>query len=396
MKKFFVIALALIIAVGFAADAAFAGDLSVSGAMRVRAWATDNTDLNDAVDDEKKYWDQRFRVAATVTGAEGITGHLRFDFAEDTWADSDWATYRYGESSELQVDRAYLQVDQEKFKIKAGQQYIGLGNTIAYDNQQLGLLVDIKEVLPVTLTLGVVKEDEGDPLEDAEDDVDHYLVNVAYAADAFSLNVFAAMVQDQADDPDEPTMFGAQVKTTVAGFALNAEANMFSGCNDATDVDYVGTQLYVNAEKKVSDQLTAGLDVVFAQGTDDAGETQLTQIGDNFNDWTLNDRGPYNADISSYDDMDPTGTSGGSMGAGVYADYAAMEGLLVQVALLYLTIPENDASDVDSVMTYNLGLTYDLAPNTTLVGVYHGGSIDGGPDDLEHSSVMSARLQIKF
>lgn len=399
MKKFFIIALAIIFAVGFAADMAIADEaLDVSGAVRVRAFTKNEVDFDDAQDQELKYWDQRFRMAVTVTGAEGVTGHLRFDFAEDVWADPDWEGSRYGSGSELQVDRAYLQVDQETFKIKAGQQYIGLGNTIGYDNQQTGLLVDIKEVLPVTLTLGVIKSDEGATTDDevAEDDVDHFLVNVAYASDAFSLNIFAA--QQQAESDDEPMLIGAQVKTTVAGVAINGELNSFSG-DDGAGTDYIGTQLYVNAEKKFSDQLTAGLDVTYAQGTDDAGETQLTQIGDNFNDWTIHDRGPFNADLTLFDDMNPaaagvSGASGGVMGAGIYADYAAMEGLLFQASVISMTIPE-DAWGVDSALSFNLGLSYDLAPNTTLAAQYHSTSVDADVD-VDTATVMAARLQISF
>ncbi len=383
MKKFFIIALALIVAVGFAADMAFAGDLSVSGTMRVRAWSIDDGT------NEADYWDQRLRTAVTFTGAEGISGHLRLDFSEITWGDAGF-THRPSDATELQVDRAYLQVVQENYKIKAGQLFAGLGNTIAYDNNCTGLLVDIKNVLPVTLTLGVVKQAEGTTT--ADDDTDHLLANVAYATDAYSLNIFTAMQQD--DGNDEPMLIGAQVKTTVADIALNAELDMFSG-DDGAGKDYVGTQLYVNAEKKINDQLTAGLDVIYAAGTDDATETQMTTLNAAvFADWCIMDRGPFNADISLFDEMEPT-ANGGSMGAGVYADYAATEDLLVQASVLYLTIPE-DAAAVDSVMVFNVGLSYDLAPNTTLAVQYNMADFDEPVTDPDAVTTMVARLQIKF
>ena len=137
MKKFFIIALAIIFAVGFAADMAFAGDLSVRGTMRVRAWSTDNTDFNDASDDESKYWDQRLRTAFTFTAAEGISAHLRLDFAEIAWGSTDWAGSRPETvDNELQVDRAYLQIVQEGYKIRAGELYASLGicNHCTYDS----------------------------------------------------------------------------------------------------------------------------------------------------------------------------------------------------------------------------------------------------------------------
>ena len=399
MKKFFIIALALIVAVGFAADMAFAGDLSTSGTMRVRAWNIDDGNVT------QEYWDQRFRLAATFSAAEGISGHLRLDFNENAWGNQDWSGSRSVGDNELQVDRAYLQVAQENYKIKAGQLYAGLGGNSAYDNNQYGILVDIKNVLPVTLTLGFIKVDEDQTTtttdndltdEDGFEDVDHYLANVAYASGAFSLNVFTVMQMDDLDaTKDTPTLFGAQVKTSVAGIALNAEVDMFSGDSETTD--YIGTQMYVNAEKKISDQLTAGLDVVYAQGTDDTDETQLTQLGDNFSDWTLMDRGPFNADITDFDDFDPDGDSGGVMGAGVYVDFAAMESLLLQAAVMSYSIPEDgtDPNVTDAVMAINVGVSYDLAANTTLAGQYNLVTRDDD-NDTDDVTTLVARLQIKF
>ena len=156
------------------------------------------------------------------------------------------------------------------------------------------------------------------------------------------------------------------------------------------------THLYVNAEKKINDQLTAGLDVVYAQGTDDAGEAQLTTVNDAvFADWCIMDRGPFNADLAYFDEMDPSGASGGSMGAGVYADYAAMEGLLLQASVLNLTVPESDTALVDSVMVFNVAATYDLCPGTTLAAIYN--SVDFDDDaDTDAVTTLAARLQISF
>ena len=397
MKKFFIIALAIIFVAPFVADMAIAGDLSTSGTMRVRAWSIDDGTT------EKEYWDQRFRLGATFSAAEGVSAHLRLDFNENVWGNQDWSVSRSVGDNELQVDRAYLQIDQEKYKIKAGQLYAGLGGISAYDNNQYGILADIKDLGPVTLTLGFLKldEDQTAPGTDLTDDspfedLDHYIANVAFASGAYSANVFTAVQMDDTVAADEPSMFGANVKTTIADIALFVELDTFTG--DSASVDYIGTQLYVNAEMKFSDQLTGGVDLVYAEGTDDSTEIQLTQLGDNFSDWTLMDRGPFQADITAFDDMDPSGQNGGSMGGGVYVDFAAMDDLLVQASIFTYSMPEdgtNPANIVDSVLGFNLGLSYDLAKNATMAAQYNTYEFDDALDTDAVDTIV-ARLQVKF
>ncbi len=423
MKKFFVIALAIIFVAPFVADMAIAGDLSTSGSMRVRAWSID-----DGSKKVEEYWDQRFRLGATFSAAEGVSAHLRLDFNENAWGNQDWSGSRSVGDNELQVDRAYLQVDQERYKVKAGQLYAGLGGISAYDNNQYGVLVDIKDLGPVTLTLGFLKVDEdqttptvGDstvpapqrsPVVDNDltdekgyEDLDHWIANVAFATGAFSLNVFTALQMDDTDKEDEKTMFGANVKTSIANIALFAEVDVFSGDRSAdaefpavTNTDYIGTQLYVNAERKFGDKITGGVDLVYAEGTDDPTETQLTQLGDNFSDWTLMDRGPFQADITDFDDMDPSGNNGGSMGGGVYVDFAAIEKLLIQASIFSYSMPEdgtNLANIVDSVLGFNIGLSYDLAKNATLAAQYNTYEYDDALDTDAVDTIV-ARLQVKF
>ena len=397
MKKFFIIALAIIFVAPFVADMAIAGDLSTSGSMRVRAWSIDDGTT------EMEYWDQRFRLGATFSAAEGVSAHLRLDFNENVWGNQDWSGSRSVGDNELQVDRAYLQIDQEKYKIKAGQLYAGLGGISAYDNNQYGILADIKDLGPVTLTLGFLKldEDQTAPGTDLTDDspfedLDHYIANVAFASGAYSANVFTAVQMDDTVAADEPSMFGANVKTTIADIALFVELDTFTG-DSATD-DYIGTQLYVNAEMKFSDQLTGGVDLVYAEGTDDSTEIQLTQLGDNFSDWTLMDRGPFQADITDFDDMDPSGNSGGSMGGGVYVDFAAMDDLLIQASIFSYSMPEDGtdpANIVDSVLGFNLGLSYDLAKNATVAAQYNTYEFDDALDTDAVDTIV-ARLQVKF
>ena len=161
MKKLTICLLAVVFIAGVFAQSAIADDrLSLSGSMRVRAWSLENySDFDsDNGTDKLQYWDQRFRLAATIKVAEGVTGHLRFDFAEEEWGNDDWRTVRYVGDNELQVDRTYLQVEKDLFVLKAGQILFGLGNYIVYDSQRTGVGLTLK--LPVTVTLVYTKEDE--------------------------------------------------------------------------------------------------------------------------------------------------------------------------------------------------------------------------------------------
>ena len=134
MKKFTILAIAAIFTIGMIADVAVAEErLALDGSMRVRAWNWSVADADDA-----NYVDQRLRVGATINVADGVKVVTRMDFAEDFWGSDNWASFRYNENTELQVDRAYLDVTKGMVNVKAGQALFALGNYIAYDNNGTG------------------------------------------------------------------------------------------------------------------------------------------------------------------------------------------------------------------------------------------------------------------
>ncbi len=278
------------------AGVASAGErLDLSGQMRVQGFAIENyDDLNGDVDTDKEAWfAMRFRLGAKLNVMEGVTANLRFDFSEDTWGSDNWSGARYGAGSELQVDRAYLQVDQKSYMFKIGQLYQGLGNSIAVDQNTTGLTMQLK--LPVTVDLMYAKFDENGANNDdgTNDDSDFYAFNVGYAQDKTSFNAFVAMVDNKNFADDSATIvFGLQGATELKGINLNAELNVFTG-NTHIDVDpdpddavhdwqqrdAVGTQLYVDANITVADAKVGGL-FLYAMGTDKADEIQMTHISD--------------------------------------------------------------------------------------------------------------------
>ncbi len=422
MRKWLCILLALGFIAGFVAEAAIADErLKLSGAVRVRGWITDDFDFDSTTDDEEKFWDQRFRMAAAIQANENVSGHLRFDFAEDFWGSDNWGGSRFDESSELQVDRAYLQIADDWFTFRAGQQFLGLGQDIVYDNQGTGLMATFK--LPVTIRLGYTMESEGGSRTDTSsptsaalntEDTETYFAEVGWASDMWSVDAYYATQVDDSPAADEPSVFGAVVKANLGMFNIGLEGSFFGGevGTGASKIDYVGTQFWGEITARLTEQLKLGVDLVYAKGTDDPTESQKVFITD-FEDWSLEDRGPFNTDILTLgaDGVFDVGYVGaelgfndhqGSVGAGIFADFAVMEGLLLQGQYMYLTPQEDNVAIgqvVESISLFNIGAEYEIAPKATFAAQYHYLSPDldsSVSPNADEATAIVGRFQIKF
>ncbi len=406
MKKLLVAMIAMAFIVGLVADMAVAEErLSLSGQVRVRAWSTENYDFTDTVNDEQSFWDQRFRMQAVVSPADGVKGVLRFDFAEDVWGSANWAKHRYNEGSELQVDRAYLDVTKGIVNVKAGQQYMGLGNSFAYDNNQTGLQLTI--ATPVVVRLGYAKIDENAdgtdaPYTDEEDlgtaDVDHYFINIGYKSDVFSIDGFYAMQKDDQTN-DEPVLYGFLAKFGVGPVNVIAELDAFSG-DDGAGTDYTGIQFIADASMAMSDAFTLGVDLIYSDGTNDAGEVKTTRFPNAFfGSMYYSDYGAFATDITPLGDgdvFDPADTGAGAMGGGVYVKFAPMDTLTLYGQLAYLTADEDFSGGFDSGLVGNLSAEYLLVQNTTLAGGVCYVDADVNDGDTDPFLAYVARLQISF
>ena len=399
MRKLLVLltAVALLVAFTVPAMAAEKERLQLKGTMRVRAWDKVNYSDWDSNNDADKYsyWDQRFRLVATINAAEGVSGHLRFDFAEDDWGSDNWAGARYGEGSELQVDRAYLQVVKGMFKVKAGQLYQGLGNSIVVDSNTTGLTVELN--LPVKLTLMYAKFDENGSRTDDDafgtEDHDFYALNVNFTTEAFAVSAFYAMRDDKAAE-DSNNVMGVRAVSAFGPVKLNVELGLFGGSNDTAGTDYIGQQLYGNAEMAAAENLKVGADIFYATGTDDPDEAQLTELTD-FGSFVKSDRGAFETLIGPLprNEFDPFGENGGVTGFGIYANYIVAEPLLLQAHAGYFT-PQEDVT-IDNVTVFNLTAMYTLTPGATLSAGYNQTAPDGDTD-FDAASLMAMRLQIAF
>lgn len=426
MKKLLVAIIAMAFIVGLVADMAVAEDrLSLSGQVRVRAWKVDNRDYSDAVEDEVSYWDQRFRMQAVVSPADGVKGVLRMDFSEHQWGTvnglvGNTPRPRAGTNEQFQVDRAYIDVTKGIVNIKAGQQYMGLGNSFAYDGNNTGLQFTINT--PVVIRLGYSKEHEGfitgdanldgvtlpgevtnNGLTDEEalgtEDTDHYFINVGYKSDVFSIDGFYAMQTDDSAAGAEPTLMGVLAKFGVGPVNVIAELDSFGGDN-AAGVDYTGIQFVADASMAMSDAFTLGVNLIYSDGTNDAGEVKTTRFpGAFFGSMYYSDYGAFATDIAPLGDgdvFDPGDTGAGAMGAGVYAKFAPMDTLTLYGQLAYLTSDEDFSGGFDSGLVGNLSAEYLMVQNTTLAaGISY---VDADVNDFDTDPFLAyvARMQITF
>ncbi len=408
--------------------------LDLSGTLRVRAWSKENSNWGDADTADQQFWDQRMRIEGVIAPADGVKGVFRIDFAEDTWGSTNWEGSRYGSGTELQVDRAYLDVTKGMFNVKAGQQYMGLGNNFAYDDNALGLQFTLKT--PVVVRFGYNKRTEnststttysvdpgpdgilgtGDDItvptttvttdshdETNGEDQDRYFLDVGYKSDAFSVNAFYAMQTDGDDaTQDEPTLMGVMAKFAVGPANIMAEINSFGGSVGDT-VDYVGMQFIGDVSMKFSDAFTAGVNLVYSSGEDEADEEKITKMPGAFGSCAYSDLGPFNTDIMAFggdDVFDPASTNSGAMGAGVYVKFMPLDVLSIHGQFVYLTGVEdgtNDGDKMDSGMVAGVGIDYQLVQNANIAAEYLMADYDTVNDaDVEAKNVMVARIQIAF
>jgi hypothetical protein len=410
MKKLLVIFLVL----AFVAPAMAADNLDVSGQVRIRSWDTENFgDFDDDnAADKGEYFEQRFRLQATIKANDQVKAVTRVDFAEDEWGSSDWSTHRYNENSELQVDRAYLDITTGPVNIKAGQQFYAVGQSQVIRNNKPGIQITIKT--PVVIELGYSVEQDQD--QGATDDEANMHLSLTYAADAFSVEGFYGQQVTNAgaagadDTEDTRTVFGVNGKFGIGPVKINTELALFGGDNDqagAAAVDYVGTQFNVDADMKLSDMIQIGADLIYSDGTDSADEEKIAYIGDVFGRLNRSEGGSGNniyagdlAPLGADDVFDPFNGNQGSIGLGVDVIITPMAGLDILAHVMYLTSAEDTAGETgyDNALLYNLGVTYAIAPKAKF-GLYYTAVDPEAEDsdvDADTASNIGGLLQIAF
>jgi hypothetical protein len=439
MKKLLVAFIAVAFVFGIIAQSAIAEDrLSMSGAMRVRAWNKNNYEDfdSDTKTDEDSFFDQRFRLQSIITPADGVKAVLRCDFAENVWGSDNWSTLRYSEAddhtAELQVDRAYLDVTKGILNVRAGQFWQPLGDGNAYANQQTGLAFTFNT--PVKIMAIWFKESEGGDTTDADEedqadpntdpstqDVDQYVLDLAYATDTFSIEGFyAAQVDSQSDEDTESnsdattnaTLFGIFVKAAAGPLNIKAEIDSFGGSMDtgAAETDLMGLQFIGDVSMALNDQVTLGGNLVYSNAEDeDADEEKITKFPNaGIFPTVYTDYGAFNTDIEPLkvssatggDIFSPLASDNGVWGAGIYGKFNPMETVTIWGQIMYLVgLEEFDNTDgeFDNGTIFNVSAQWAFTQNAHVALGYNYTAVSLKDDvDTDPAQALAARIQIDF
>ncbi len=378
MKKVLLALVVLLFAVSVYAESR----LDLSGQMRIRGKSFENlSNFNDDDDSDKEnYFDQRLRIAGKINVAEGITVNFRLDFDEETWG-----TQGSHGTSEIQTDRAYIQIDKDMYRLRAGRQLFALGNYIALDHNGVGFLATLKT--PVSITAGYVKVSEGGAKSDEDDlgteDATAYVLNLGYKMkDIANINAFYGYQDNgQSDAFDElnKSVIGLQADGKLGLIGYNVEYNYYTGENDTHNYDYVGNQFYGDLNVNVG-MFKAGTEVFYAMGTDKTDEDQITNLAGEYGLW--DDFVPM-GDFADSDIMDLAFSDGytnhgvfeldenaGSMGIVPYVSVSPMDKLSLMANVGYFEPEEDTVTELDSVITAVLTADYKLYKNVGLKGQY--------------------------
>lgn len=420
MKKVLIALVVLLFSVSVYAESR----LDLSGQMRIQAFSFENFgDWNDDTkSDEEDYFKQRLRIYGKINVAEGISVHLRFDFAEE-----EWGTEGGHSDTNIDEDRAFIQIDKDMYRLRAGRQLFALGNYIAVDLNGVGFLATLKT--PVALTLGYVKVSEGNGLSDESDlgseDITVYVANANYKNEFINVNGFFGYEDGGDYNYDKGTYYvdnGERVYPNVVGYTAdgneifsedvsgkgelknedgtsngeynrwvlglqadgkvgllgyNLEFNHFSGEIDDEDMDYVGDQFYGDIYGNIG-IFKVGAELFYAMGTDDENETQITNLGGEYGLWDdfVPMGGFADTDVmdlafaSDYENhgVFRLGENAGSVGAVPYVQVTPIDKLTLGAHVGYFEPEEDSVTNLDSVMVAVLTADYKLYDNVGLRG----------------------------
>jgi len=402
--------------------------LKVNGGLRLRAFNLDNeTTYAEDVDDNQKYYDYRFRLGLAITVAEGITANLRTDLQDD----EKWGFDRVGPGDSylgrstivapaagsnaksagtaMVTDRAYLRVEKDMFILQAGQIFQAFGDrgaASAYAPQDHGIALRLK--LPVTVDLNYFKIDEGTSVIDEDDaakDVDGYAAQVAYSSDMFTAAAYYAMQSDGKDSKVEPNVIGLWGNVKIGPVKVRAALDMFGGSSDAADVDYMGTQLWLNGQMNFTKSIDAGLNIYYAMAqSDDGSDQQLTAMPGKFGGFEPMEYGVQ----TLADGLDPAGNNtpfdlegqgAGTMGADVYGHFGIMDGAITFAAQLGYAMPQDDDITAwENTLYYEGSVSWAFAPKAELLGVAYGRSVSSEDDAFGTESPIgfAALCEVNF
>lgn len=356
MKKL-VLVLAIALIAAFSAPA-FASDFSAGGHYRFEGI------YNDAggATQKTQYFDQRMRVAFNWQVNDNVSAILRGDFAESAWG----GTYRPAAGhSTIMIDRAGVKIKQGAMTLEVGiiEPNLGLGTNWSYQMQ--GLKADF-DMNPVTLSLIYGKESENGSNIDsgATDDLNLFAGELKYSADGFTAGVHAASQREESNSTNK-NGYGFYFVAPVGPGTLQGEIVTFDGTASAT-TDYAGTQMHVTFGMPLSEALSAGVTLVWAQDVNAADEVQITTVQDDANFVLLDFAGAlgYNNGLGGCGIFNQGGGSGvkGIVGN---VKFAATEALTLYAKLGYAVPNDDSLTTLDSNFYAIANFDYAWMPAVT-------------------------------
>lgn len=414
MKKLAIAIFAVVCVAMFIAPAYADDRVALSGSLRFQGWDISGSDGSDA-----SYYTQRLRLDTRINIADDVSVRFRADYGDGVWghnyvSDLDAGVRPRGSYSNspddynhrytIDVDYSYLSINKEMWALSVGQQFMGLGHlTEVIDSIVTGAILTIKLPVEVSLRYGKIDENGNTNDDDDYEDTDLYAINFAYAADAFNLNLYGATIDDGSVDEYSPIMYGISAATGFGIVDIIAELDFATGDTDNGATDFMGTQFYLSGTAKINEAFNLGAEILYALGTDDADEVQLTNLG-NWG-WTfapMSNNTPLAGDWSyavGANPFDPTGDSAGVQGITLYTDYKVMDGMSLGAKVGYFTPEEDDATTIDDITSFNVWASYMLATNTEFAIAYFYNDVDD--DDpatayTDEEKTIEARLVVNF
>jgi hypothetical protein len=297
--------------------------------------------------------------------------------------------------SAVQIDRAFLQINKEKFDFMIGHFYQFWGFGSAYQPQELGMALTVKTPVKLTFTYFKLTEN-GSTIDDIGEDEDMYSVLAEYK----KLGAYFAMINDDSAAESEPWLLGLYGSHNFNALLLKSSLDIFGG--DAGAVDYMGAQFWLGLEYPFTKAFTAGVNFYYAPGADDADEEQLTAIWAPFGGMEEHEKGTMalvdQVDILNTGDQPfEIATNSGSVSLDVYGIYKATPTITLAGQMGYFTPEEDDNTLLDSLFNVNGSVQWTWAKGAILqfTGWYTSPDFEGGVDD-DATVGLASLLRVKF
>ncbi len=423
-RKVFVLALAALLTVAFAATAIAETKVSMSGLYRVRGFYKNNFNLADESDNESKssYFDQRFRLKVDIMPADNLSVTLKTQALKDNkwgtqssklnWANSVGALGNGAGDAEynssFEVYEVYMTI-----KSAYGQFRLGRQESFTYGLQSIGYAEGDRcpfdgadelnairydyasDNLNVRGWYGKVAEIDQSSVEQ-DGDYDQFGVEPTFKFANGAAGVAVIYDRDHTGgfkfdsytiNPALRLMFGA--------FQVNAEMAWLTGKEDVTDVDLEGMGFYLDGSWTYGPG-QIGAYYIYTQGDDDATDNKakgLVTTGGDFLPLFL----IYDQSVAGLCDASNHWTFG------LWWNHNITEDLMLKAAYGYVKINEvPNGFDDNYGSEFDFGLSYKIMANLTYSAIF-GYFMPGdfikdamGVNDIGNAYAFKHQLQMNF